>query len=166
MELNISFFKEKEKLWTFQAYIQKSKSTLYRIAYVYVKNEHDALEIISEAVFKGYKNLRKLRDIEAIDKWMKRIVINCSIDYIKKNSKTEMDIELFQNQLSYKDNIYEDLYEAIEFLDLELKSVIILKYFEGHTISETAEILNLSEAHIKNKLHKALKQLRLELVEE
>ena len=49
---------------------------------------------------------------------------------------------------------------------MELKSIIVLKYFHGYKISEVAEILGISVSTVKNRMHKALKQLRVEIKEE
>lgn len=51
-----------------------------------MKNEHDALDIIGEATYKGLKELHTLKQPEYFDTWMTRIVINAAIDYIRKNT--------------------------------------------------------------------------------
>ena len=66
--------------------LQEQKSKYYRMAYSYVKNEHDALDIIGEASYKGLKELHTLKQPEYFDTWMTRIVINAAIDYIRKNT--------------------------------------------------------------------------------
>lgn len=71
------------------------------------------------------------------------------------------DIETTGNL--HNDREYEDLYEAVDTLSPELKSIIILKYFQGYTIEEVGEILDVSTSEVKNKLHKALKLLRVEV---
>lgn len=53
------------------------------------KTEHDALEIISEATYKGFINLSKLENPEFFDTWMSRIIINCAYDLLKKQKKYE-----------------------------------------------------------------------------
>ena len=55
---------------------------------------------------------------------------------------------------------------TIDDLEPELNSVIVLKYFHGYKISEVAEILGISVYTVKNRMHKALKQLRHEIKEE
>ena len=67
--------------------LQEQKTKYYRIAYSYVKNEHDALDIIGEATYKGLKELHTLKQPEYFDTWMTRIVINAAIDYIRKNTR-------------------------------------------------------------------------------
>ena len=59
-----------------------------------------------------------------------------------------------------------DINYAVDNLEPELKSIIVLKYFHGYKISEVAEILDISISTVKNRMHKALKQLRVEIKEE
>lgn len=63
------------------------KEKFYRIAYAYVKNEQDALDIVSEATYKGLKSLHTLKSPEYFDTWMTRIIINTAADYLRKASR-------------------------------------------------------------------------------
>ncbi|MPM33434.1 RNA polymerase sigma factor SigV [bioreactor metagenome] len=98
-----------------------------------------------------------------LDRWLKRIVVNCSIDYIKRSSKIVYIDDIQTTAGIHKDKNYEDLYEAVDTLSPDLRTIIILKYFQGYTIEEVGEILEISISQVKNKLHKALKLLRLEI---
>ncbi|WP_195989262.1 RNA polymerase sigma factor [Clostridium sp. D53t1_180928_C8] len=142
-----------------------NKERFYRLAYCYVKNHHDAMDILQESILRGYSNLSKIRDKESIDKYLSRIIINTSIDFIRKNSKM-----IFTDDECLKDIISEanstDINYVVDNLEPELKSIIILKYFHGYKISEIAEILDISISKVKNRMHKALKQLRVEIKEE
>lgn len=136
------------------------------MAYYYVKNENDAMEILQDSIIKSYTNLHKLKDINAMDKWIKRIVINTSIDFIRKNNKlTNLgDEELINLKDDKEDN--RDLLHCLEDLEPQLKTIVVLKYFHGYTINEIAEILDLSVSQVKNKLHKSLELLRINFKED
>lgn len=143
--------------------ILSEKSNFYKLAFMYVKNSSDALDILQESILKAYKNLHTVNDITLLDRWLKRIIINSAIDYIKKTSKVVLINELQIIESPHYDRQHEDLYEAVDTLTPELKSIIILKYFQGYTIDEVSEILDISVSQVKNKLHKALKLLRIEI---
>lgn len=160
------FFKTKEQKElekVFEELVIKEKDNLYRLAYMYVKNGNDAMDILQESILKAYKNLTTVKDNSFLDRWLKRIVINCSIDYIKRNSKIVYIDDIQTIAGIHKDKNYEDLYEAVDTLSPDLRTIIILKYFQGYTIEEVGEILDISISQVKNKLHKALKLLRLEI---
>lgn len=60
----------------FAARVELLKERLYRTAYLYLGNETSALEAVDEAVFRGLKALKKLRQPEYFDTWLTRILIN------------------------------------------------------------------------------------------
>ena len=110
-------------------------------------------------------DLSKIKDKDSIDKYLSRIIINTAIDFIRKNSKMiftddecikEVESEVNSSDINY----------AVDNLEEDLKSIIVLKYFHGYKISEVAEILDISISTVKNRMHKALKQLRVEIKEE
>lgn len=67
--------------------LQDDRARYYRLAYSYVKNEHDALDIVSESAYRGLKELHTLRSPEFFRTWMTRIVVNCAIDLVRKSSR-------------------------------------------------------------------------------
>ena len=151
----------------FEEYIKGNKEKLYKISYVYLKNKDDAMDVIHESIVKAYKKLDNIKDLNNIDKWFIRLLINTSIDYIRKNSKMilmeDKDMEVLINNSKEQGDGFNLL---IENLNEELRLIIILKYFHGYKISEISEILTLKESQVKNKIHKALNLLRKEIEEE
>lgn len=142
-------------------FIIKNQSSLYKIAYIYVKNKDDALDIVSESIVKIYKNMDRVIKAYSIEKYIIRIVINTSVDFIRKNSKIKLEEAV---DISTYDNVT-DINYLVDSLSDDLKTVIILKYFEKYKIREIAEILNIPESKVKNRLHKALTVLRIEIEE-
>ena len=68
-------------------YIVNNQESFYKIAYSYVKNEDDALDIVHDAICKALYKIDSLKDIEVVKSWFYKILINSSIDYIRKNYK-------------------------------------------------------------------------------
>lgn len=146
--------------------IEIDKERLYRIAYVYVKNEDDAREIVQIAVYKAFLNIKKLKDINAFSAWITRILVNSAMDYLKNKNRFSYGSEEELNNLSHSDSDYIYLYEAIDKLRGLEKTIIILKYLEDYKIVEIAKILEIPESKVKNYLHKGLKLLRIELIDD
>ena len=123
------------------------------------------MDILQESILKGYSNLSKVKDIRALDKWMSRIIINTALDFLRKSSKeTVIDKEsIIVDKVATTAD--EDLSYAIDALDPGLKTIIILKYFHGYTINEVADILEISVSTVKNRMHKALSLLRVDIKE-
>lgn len=159
----------------FMELLSGTKENLYRTAYLYVKNKDDALDIVSEAVYKMYTSIHKLKHEEYFNTWLTRILINCCHDFIKKKNKLvlfseredgENPINHIPDHRSSLSDEKVDLYEAIDKLDDHLKTIIILKYFRGFTISSISQLLDYPIGTVKTYLNKALKNLRLELKED
>ena len=153
----------------FYELISERRAQLYRTAYTYVKNKEDALDIVSETVYKAYLSIKKLKEPRFFNTWLTRILINCSLDYIKKNKKVVDFEKCTKFDEKVKDENKEeviDLHNALDKLNENCKTIVILKYFQDLTITEVAEVLQCPIGTIKTNLHKALGQLRISLKEE
>ncbi|MEA3423049.1 MAG: sigma-70 family RNA polymerase sigma factor [Bacillota bacterium] len=147
-------------------YIKSNQENIYRFAYRYVKNEQDALDVVQEAVYKAVKSIDGLEKTEYYKTWFYRIVINTSLTYIKKNKKyvlTDSVISETVEAPNQAENI--DLYNAIEGLKDDYKSIITLRYFADMKIEDIASITNLNINTVKTRLYKALKILKIQVEE-
>mgnify|MGYP001375911085 CR=1 FL=1 len=159
----------------FTKLIDVNKVKLYKIAYMYVKNEQDALDILSDTICKSYKSIKKLKDPKFFNTWLFRILINTATDKTKNNKKiiyiddyekikSEFTDKMCESDFNIPANI--DLYRAIDTLDIKYKNIVILKYFQDMTIAQISKILNHPEGTIKVYLFRALKKLKIQLKEE
>ncbi len=155
---------KREKLET---YITENINKIYRLAFSYVKNEHDAEDIINESVRRALDGIEQLRNDEFLGTWFFRIVINTSNTYLKSRSKLIYLDEIVEDSLTAEDK-YEDtdLYNAVMKLDSKYRIVIILKFYEDMTLERISEILDENISTVKTRLYKALKKLRLEINKE
>lgn len=147
-------------------YIISNKEKYYRVAYSYVKNADDALDIMQESIYKAVANIDSLQDINYINTWFYRIIVNTSIDFLRKQKKViPVDNEVLASFVSETNDEYEnfDLQKAMDDLPEKYKSVVVLRYFEDLKIEEIAEILNENTNTIKTRLYKALKLLRIKM---
>lgn len=152
----------------FYELISERKEILYRTAYTYVKNRDDAIDILDETIYKAYLSLKRLKDPKFFNTYLTRILINTSLDYMRKNKKVNIvelqdNIPIEKSCLSFEEK--HDLKEAVNKLDEKYKTIIILKYFQDMTIQEISNVLSCPLGTIKSQLHKALKLLRIELKE-
>ncbi|MDF2053172.1 sigma-70 family RNA polymerase sigma factor (plasmid) [Priestia megaterium] len=152
----------------FQELIELEKNKLFRIAYLYVKNEADALDIVQDTIYKAFISIKRLKDPSYFSTWISRILINTCLDFIKKNSRV-MPIGIVNKKSHYESLPLEDkldLVEAIERLEIQYKTVIIFRYYKDLSIKQIAEILECPEGTVKTRLHRAVHQLKLDLKEE
>ena len=147
-------------------YIISNKEKYYRVAYSYVKNTDDALDIMQESIYKAVANVDSLQDISYINTWFYRIIVNTSIDFLRKQKKViPVDNEVLASFVSEINDEYEnfDLQRAMDNLPEKYRVVVVLRYFEDLKIEEIAEILNENTNTIKTRLYKSLKLLRIKM---
>ena len=145
----------------FAARIEQLRKQLYRTAILYVGSEQIALDAVDESVYKGLKSLKKLRHPEYFDTWMVRILINECKKEIRRR-KREIPLEALPETAG---EVFDalPLKEAIRRLPVELKEVILLRFFSGLTLAQSAECLSIPQGTVATRQRRALKLLRLEL---
>lgn len=152
----------------FSNYVIENKEKYYRLAYSYVKNKEDALDIVQESIYKAISSLSTIENPEYIKTWFYRIVINTSLDFLRKQKKIIItDDETLEFYSPGADDNYGDidLQKALEELPPNYRSIIILRFFEDLKIEEIADILELNINTVKTRLYSALKKLRISLEE-
>lgn len=151
-------------------YIQENQASFYRVAYSYVKDTDTAFDIIQEAIIKALKNRKTLKNGEYLKTWFYRILINECLMYIRKNKKIIFLDNIEDYMPVCDDNNYIDkfddmqvLYSAIEKLEPNLKTIIILRFFEDMKLEEIAKVTNTKLSTVKSRLYKALDILRIDI---
>lgn len=146
---------------------------LYQIAYLYCKNQQDALDAVSECITKVYVSFPRLKKPEYFKTWMTRILINEVLDDIRKRKNIisydrlrdmGYEAEYAEDFISREEKI--DLYRALDQLKPDYKKVLILKYFQELSVKEISEMMEMSESSIKVILHRGRKKLHRILSEE
>lgn len=157
-----------------QAYgelIKFHKEYLYRTAFSYVKNQDLALDVLQEATVQGLLAIHNLREPQYFKTWITRILYNCAMQMYRKSSKiisyAQDEIPAVGNQMDSGISQEEkmDLHDAVRQLDEPYRTLIVLKYFEGLTISEISKMSSKPEGTVKSELSKAKKKLRTILKE-
>ncbi|GGH86560.1 RNA polymerase sigma-70 factor (ECF subfamily) [Pullulanibacillus pueri] len=146
------FFKKRDasKKKAFLAQVEPIKNKLYRTAFLYVKNKHDATDIVQETMFKAYQNYENVRSIEAFNTWITKILIHSALDFIRKQKRLVIHEEIdeapfIHSELSTEVVNHLALKEALETLDYETRTAIILRYYYDFKIKDIAETLNTPE---------------------
>ena len=148
---------------SFEKLIKDRGEKMYKLAYSYVKNETIALEVVSEATFKSYIHIHKVREIQYFDTWLCKIVINEALTRIKKEKKLiSLESQHEQIEPTTHKGLEEkvDLYDALEYLKEEEKEIITMKYFGDVTFTHIGQALNKSEGTVKTIHYRALKKIK------
>lgn len=144
--------------------VKAAKQKLYKTAILYMGSHSAAMDVLDEAIYKAWCARNKLREEKYFDTWITRILINeCSNELRRQKRYCPID-ELPETAAESFDHL--PLKEAIRQLPKELRDVIILRFFSGFTLAETAQMLNIPQGTAASRQRKALQLLRLELEEE
>lgn len=134
----------------------------YRLAYSYVKNENDAMDIVQESAYKTMKDYASLKNEDYINTWIYRIVINTALDYIRKSKKEIVGI--LGEEKAYEDTyINFDMIDLLDNLEEDAKTIIILRFFEEQKLEDIAEITGENISTVKSKLYRTLKKLKVDM---
>ncbi|MGZ3903868.1 MAG: RNA polymerase sigma factor [Bacteroidia bacterium] len=155
-----------EKLYN--RYATKMKAVAYR----YVGDSALAEDVLHDAFIKVYEKIESLLDNSVFEGWLRRIVVNESLDFLKKKKKLDKVLEesgqLSKNFQSddkgaYKNISPSDLLKALNSLPTGYRTVFNLHVIDGFQHKEIAERLNISEGTSKSQLAKAKDFLKKQL---
>ena len=133
------------------------------MAYVYVKNENDALDIVQEVAYRAFKNIETLKNPAYFKTWLTKITITTSLNLLKKNRKVVQLKPKYEEFIGLEDEdllLTITLQELLEQLSEEEKSIVTLRYYEEYSFKEIAEILEIPLGTAKTILYRALSKLR------
>ena len=148
----------------YAARLEHLRERLYKTALLYLDSESRAQDAVDEAVYKGLRACWRLRQPEYFDTWMTRILINVCKDELRRGKRFVPLEEVPEGAVEDYDAL--PLKEALNKLPPHLKEVVILRYFAGCTLEETAAALEIPRGTVATRQRKALQLLRLELSKE
>ncbi|WP_282122240.1 RNA polymerase sigma factor [Algibacter mikhailovii] len=147
---------------------------MYIVAKRFLKDTADAEDVVQEAFIKAFSKLHQYKAEVTFGAWLKRIVINKSIDFLK--SKKQQLVELEEVHLKVVDNsmdnkwlvddaiTLDDVKKAINNLPDKYQYVVMLYLIEGYDHQEISEILNITTVASRTQLSrgkvKLLEQLK------
>lgn len=137
---------------------------VYRLAFTYLKNPHDA-EDITQEVFLKYVTIDKtFESDEHLKSWLITVTINLCKNMLKSSwfKKTQP----LDDTIVFKQSKDINLYHAVMKLDKNYRTVVYLYYYEDYSTKEIAKMLNKNESTVRSQLARARKKLKNILLEE
>jgi RNA polymerase sigma-70 factor (ECF subfamily) len=133
------------------------------MAYVYVKNKEDALDVVQDVAYQSFKKINTLKSPEYFKTWLIKITINCAINVVRKNEKVLYLKPEYVEFIGIEDediSLSISLRELIEALEEDEKSIVLLKFYQNYTFKEISEVLEIPLGTAKSVLYRALTKLR------
>lgn len=144
-------------------YIVENQEKFYRVAYSYMRNKEDALDVVQNAVCKALEHYDTLQNQKAVKTWFYRILVNESCTMLRKEKKETPLEDGMMDVLVYIESAYDkdqQVFEMVMQLPQTQKTVILLHYYEDMTLREIAEITNTNINTVKSRLYSALAKLK------
>ena len=142
------------------------KDTIYRVAFNYFKNPHDAEDAVQDVLLKLYTSKKDFESDDYIRNWIIRITINHCKNILRmpwRRRNITLD-DVTEYNLVYTESENELLTEVLQ-LSEKYRLIIYLFYYEGYSAKEIAELLHLSESVVTTRLSRGRRQLKLKLRE-
>jgi len=146
---------------------EKYKAAMMGVCLRYCKSKDEAEDVLMEAFMTVLSQIESYRSEGSIDQWIRRIVVNTSINNYRKNLKHyfHADIENIAETEIEEDNNYditdnhsvEEILNAMQQMPQGYKIVLNLYVVEGYKHKEIAEMLNITVGTSKSQLSKARK---------
>jgi len=146
---------------------EKYKAAMMGVCLRYCKSKDEAEDVLMEAFMTVLSQIQSYRGDGSIDQWIRRIVVNTSINNYRKNLKHyfHADIENIAETEIEEDNTFditdnhsvEEIMNAMQQMPQGYKIVLNLYVVEGYKHKEIAEMLNITVGTSKSQLSKARK---------
>ncbi|MGN0609361.1 MAG: RNA polymerase sigma factor [Oscillospiraceae bacterium] len=143
--------------------IEAYSDTILRIAVQNTKNYHDAEDVVQEVFIRLMNNYNGFESGEHKKAWLIRVTINLCRD-ISRSRRFKGLEPLEDYPCFYGDELKNcEIIEMIRNLPENRRNAVYLFYFEGYSINEIAEITGRNAKSVGSDLHRARKQLKLEM---
>lgn len=139
-------------------FVEKYSELVYKLALSRTKDSFSAADVFQDVFYRYFKNRPCFSSGEHEKAWIIRVTINCSISTLSafwKKHTVPIDETLAAEQPELC-----EVYEVVMQLPKKYRTVIFLFYYEGFTITEIANMMNLKENTIKSHLFRARNLLK------
>ncbi|HXB45834.1 MAG TPA: RNA polymerase sigma factor [Puia sp.] len=147
---------------------QKYAKAMYNTSLRIVNNTGDAEDILQDAFIDAFASLEAFQYRSTFGAWLKKIVINKSINHLRKKKMNLIDIdktavvEMAQDETLDEKDLQlkvEEIKKAVKVLPNGYRTVLSLYLFEGYDHEEIAEILNVTHATVRTQYMRAKQKL-------
>lgn len=149
----------------FTAYVQERRTALFATAYHLTGDRHEAEDLLQSALFSTYRAWDRISDKAAVGGYLRRTMTNLHISAWRRRKLNEYPTEELPEKAGEQDAMRSSelravLWQALARLPELQRTMLVLRYYEGRTDPEIAEILDISVGTVKSSIWRSLRRLR------
>lgn len=162
----------------FVTLVERHRAMVYRVAFQYSGNHHDADDIAQDVFIKVHRSLAGFRRDAQFTSWLYRVAMNTCIDHGRRRSDAvsldgvraggREDAHVLQvpagdpgpEQRVYAGEVRRAVETAVDGLPPQQRLIFTMRHFEGMKLIDIAEALGIAEGTVKRQLHSAVHRLR------
>ncbi|WP_101256439.1 SigE family RNA polymerase sigma factor [Streptomyces barkulensis] len=149
----------------FTAYVRERRASLYATAYHLTGDRHEAEDLLQSALFSTYRAWDRITDKAAVGGYLRRTMTNLHISAWRRRKLNEYPTEELPESAGESDamrgtELRAVLWQALARLPELQRTMLVLRYYEGRTDPEIADILNISVGTVKSSIWRSLRRLR------
>jgi RNA polymerase sigma-70 factor (ECF subfamily) len=160
----------------FRHLVAGHSAALFRLAYRMTGNEHDAEDVVQDALLKAYRSLDRFEDRSQVGSWLYRIATNCAFDLLRARQRRErhfvspdLDDDLTPEapsgapgpeRIAASGDIRRRVDAAMSRMSARERAAFVLRHFEGCSLEETGAALGMDVNSTKQSVLRAVRKVR------
>ena len=160
----------------FRSLVERHSRSLFRLAHRLTGNEHDAEDVVQETFLRAYRRLDAFEERANVGSWLYRIAANCAYDVLRarrRRDESSVDGEdglearaaivsddPAQDRLVFSAEVRQRVRSAMTRMSTLERSAFVLRHFEGWSIEEIGDALDLEPGAAKHSVFRAVRKVR------
>ncbi|MGM0874037.1 MAG: RNA polymerase sigma factor SigX [Bacillota bacterium] len=163
---------------TFQRIYEKYHHDLFQFLFYMVKNREQAEDLVQEVYIRVLKSYEKFEGRSSEKTWLISIARHVAIDWFRKQKTVRqrilekfdwdkqqiVDNQALPDEVALQNEQVQWMYRSLDVCSIDYRSVLILRYLQELSITETAQALGWTESKVKTTQHRAIKQLQKQMI--
>lgn len=164
----------------FRVLVERHTRSVFRLAFRLTGNEHDADEVVQDAMIKAYRQLHRFESRASFGTWLYRIASNCAVDLLRSRPRgfesldaaagdeapapmEATDAKPSADRLVLSGQIQRRIQDTLARLSDRERTAFVLRHVEGLSIDDISRQLNLKTNATKHSIFRAVRKMRLAL---
>jgi RNA polymerase sigma-70 factor (sigma-E family) len=152
----------------FRSYVVARSPALLRTAYLLTGSRADAEDLLQTALAKTYLAWDRIRDREALDGYVRRVMVNTQTSWWRRRRPEEYATDQLperpvgdgSDDFASALTLHDALWTALAGLPKRQRAMVVLRYYEDLSEAETAAVMGVSVGTVKSTTSRALTKLR------